>query len=669
MQATAQSAGAQNPPLALDGTVARVGVLGRWLCEPTDVISAPAADAADASPLLLSFPRDWPEAFKSIKLLRSLINRTLKGTRCRAVATPPTGTDGAAALAAAVKARPLHSFVNAQQLAAALDGWGVVKGFVVLERSDAPAGTSFVAIRHWWNVAPSGGWVDLSPLTPCGGGRRLLVESAGGEKEEAALTHAGLDFALRLTERLAGRTGAEAAAEAEAGARIEAAAPLTASAASDASVRLAREAAAAKELTAKELEAMVEVAEEADEPGEAQVARAMAATARAAATAAREAAQRAEAAAKAGPRPAAAPPAESATGAEAVGEAVGGAPPSPGSGDHVGYHGDAGNGGEELELVEQPAHVVPPIVPARQQPTGPHAAALSEANGLYRAGDWKAAAPIYERVATLVAAEAGVHKVKGNEAFQQAALEPALRSYEAGLCLLGHDVSRVNYNSDQAAAEYSRALRDATPKALLYSLHSNRAACLLGLERWADAEVAASAALKERPADVKARLRRAKARRALGLSAAACSDYAYVMLHQLAPSATAAPEQRAEHQEPAAAPPPPSVRLGGEPSAAAVETVHLLVASWVERAPLLADFVREVRAAAERQGGSRAVDAAMVALCRALHGKGAHAGEWAREAASRAAAAAAAARARKSGHGAQAPALAGSALNQGSWRY
>ena len=194
--------------LGLDGAPARLGALGRWLCDPDDFFTAgepasgstvTASDPATGSTVTaesLAFPRDWPAVFKQSALLKGLVNKQLKGVRVRAIASPPTGTDGATALAAPLRLMDaLHSFANASQLEVALPGWRIVKGFIVFEVADAPAGAGFVALRHWWNVAPSGAWIDVTPpLSPAeeggGAGKRLLVESSLGEKAEAPLTTA-----------------------------------------------------------------------------------------------------------------------------------------------------------------------------------------------------------------------------------------------------------------------------------------------------------------------------------------------------------------------------------------------------------------------------------------------------------------------------------------------
>ncbi|KAL1523208.1 hypothetical protein AB1Y20_018160 [Prymnesium parvum] len=196
-------------PLADDGTPAALGSHGRWLCTAEDVVAtdADARVALWSSPRLpLCFPRRWPEVFDDSPPLKALLHKSmLHGERCRAVLPPPAD---ALAAAAAVPLHPLHSFANASRLAAAC-GWPIVKGFLVLEREEAPAGSSFVALRHWWNAREEGGaWLDLTPpLRPSADPRRLLVKSARGEKPPAPLTQGSYNFAVGLASRLA--AGAE----------------------------------------------------------------------------------------------------------------------------------------------------------------------------------------------------------------------------------------------------------------------------------------------------------------------------------------------------------------------------------------------------------------------------------------------------------------------------
>jgi hypothetical protein len=182
---------------------------GRWLTEASDLVATDAEARIamwSADRLPVCFPRDWPAAFKSEALKRLLNKSMLRGARCRAV-PPPSDADLAAV--SHVPLQALHSFSNAERIAAAT-GRSVVKGFLVLELSEAPPSASFVAIRHWWNANSAGAWVDLTPplaslagVQPDGAGQRLLVESPLGEKEAAPLSASGRAFACALTARLA----------------------------------------------------------------------------------------------------------------------------------------------------------------------------------------------------------------------------------------------------------------------------------------------------------------------------------------------------------------------------------------------------------------------------------------------------------------------------------
>jgi len=139
----------------------------------SDAATHDAVCSADA--LRLGFPHDWPKVFADSPGLKGLVNKRLRGQRCRAVAIASTGSD------------PSSSFACAERLAATGD-FTVVKGFAVYERIDASTpGSAFVAIRHWWNAAANGSWVDHSPPLvplPSGSGRVLLVESSLGDCEE-----------------------------------------------------------------------------------------------------------------------------------------------------------------------------------------------------------------------------------------------------------------------------------------------------------------------------------------------------------------------------------------------------------------------------------------------------------------------------------------------------
>ena len=93
----------------------------------------------------------------------------------------------------------LHSFGNATRLHEAF-GWKIIKGFVVYEMMDKPAGEQFIGVRHWWNELPNGSWVDLSKVAATQGAdlRTLLVESPKGLKEPVKLNDAYRIFANQL---------------------------------------------------------------------------------------------------------------------------------------------------------------------------------------------------------------------------------------------------------------------------------------------------------------------------------------------------------------------------------------------------------------------------------------------------------------------------------------
>ena len=169
--------------------------------------------------LTLAFPRGWPAVFRENARLKAFVGKKqLGGSRCRAV-EPPGSSDVAAATATGLNLSPLRSFAIADGLCASM-GWPVVKGFLALELLSSEVeisaglsdvrelepGSSFVALRHWWNCKPDGSWIDLTPpLMPhAADARALLVESAKGVKEVLAATAASERFGADLLERLAG---------------------------------------------------------------------------------------------------------------------------------------------------------------------------------------------------------------------------------------------------------------------------------------------------------------------------------------------------------------------------------------------------------------------------------------------------------------------------------
>jgi hypothetical protein len=215
-------------PHSLEGPAA-LGCVDRWLDFDDFVGDWPRGEQR----MVLAFPSEWPAVFKQSVALRTLVNKRLRGTRCRAV-EPALESDKAATKALTL--RPLHSFQNALAVSEVL-GWRLVKGFVVLESTVVAGGksaalraaiaaemdvaepaadaSSFVAIRHWWNAREDGAWIDLTPplLPPLPGrdARVLLVESERGEKHEVPLTRRKQDETVAAADRLV-RAGATALA-------------------------------------------------------------------------------------------------------------------------------------------------------------------------------------------------------------------------------------------------------------------------------------------------------------------------------------------------------------------------------------------------------------------------------------------------------------------------
>ena len=158
------------------GTPAKVGgAAGRWLDEQSDIFpSIAAAELVSGSGHLpLAFPRNWPQVFKGAALQELTGKTVLQGIRCRATALnagseglggapepvslarrPSEWRRGAAPLARSgevewnFERRSLHSFEIAERAAAAM-GWGIVRGFVILEMTEYAPGERFVALKHW----------------------------------------------------------------------------------------------------------------------------------------------------------------------------------------------------------------------------------------------------------------------------------------------------------------------------------------------------------------------------------------------------------------------------------------------------------------------------------------------------------------------------------------
>jgi tetratricopeptide (TPR) repeat protein len=103
------------------------------------------------------------------------------------------------------------------------------------------------------------------------------------------------------------------------------------------------------------------------------------------------------------------------------------------------------------------------------------------------------------------AVAAGALKTEGNAAFGAGSNAAAEAAYAAGLAALGEKATHTVTGEEPSAARVEAV-------DLMASLHVNRAAALLRLERRADAEAACSAALALQPENVKALYRRGLAR-------------------------------------------------------------------------------------------------------------------------------------------------------------
>lgn len=460
-------------PLALDNHVASVGTRGRWLSDPADVVATDGQLVQQASALHLGFPRAWPAVFKQSHILRELVNAKLQGKRCRAIAVPPSGADAMIGAAHAAGLQPLHSFSNAERLTTALPEWQLVKGFAVFERLDAPAGAAFVAVRHWWVSSPAGTWLDFTPsLVPsCTTGKLLLVESARGEKSEAPLRGEGQVFAIALGERLAGHV----AKYREAGDAATAVVPSKVAAAVE-------EAEKGPPVDVREEAAVVSVAVPVppqtatslgDGGGEPGVLAPSIATGigndRAVNVAEAEVAESEDEAQLETAHAYSSGEEKYATVTAVAGPAVG---TSFDAKALKAQADDLFRNGHLQEAAKLYMLVTEPVVAAAVQ-------AKEAGNLAFKRGDMKGAARIFTRwpaahctLGSLTAARGVVHVTGANTA------------YEEGLRHVGLQVGRFNYFSDQTAAEFGRILRRQLPPTLVFTLHSNRAAALLRLERY-----------------------------------------------------------------------------------------------------------------------------------------------------------------------------------------
>ena len=95
-------------------------------------------------------------------------------------------------------------------------------------------------------------------------------------------------------------------------------------------------------------------------------------------------------------------------------------------------------------------------------------------------------------------------KIKGNDKFKLGECGAAVTVYQEAVDKLTSDAAK------KALGDYFKSNKDApdTASPLLASLHGNMAACHVKVQQWESAIIAASAALKIEPSNVKARFRR-----------------------------------------------------------------------------------------------------------------------------------------------------------------
>lgn len=185
-----------------DETPAALGDNGRWLDSIDDMQTTHNGllSTTHYDRPMLQFPARWPAVFNESTVLKSFINKQLRGQRCRVF---DQSTHEEAASIKGITLRPLHSFENAQKLANVL-GWSIVKGFIVTQLSDDNE-ECYVGVRHWWNEH-DGRWIDATPpyMPPFPGfeQRRLLVQSEKGEKHASTLTEHRRSAAILLSRRL-----------------------------------------------------------------------------------------------------------------------------------------------------------------------------------------------------------------------------------------------------------------------------------------------------------------------------------------------------------------------------------------------------------------------------------------------------------------------------------
>mmetsp|Transcript_158119 Transcript_158119/g.291670 ORF Transcript_158119/g.291670 Transcript_158119/m.291670 type:complete len:1057 (-) Transcript_158119:452-3622(-) len=178
-----------------DGRQAIIGESSGYWLNDDDFVST-ASDFSVRCLGTLGFPRDWPACYSQNKTLKLLVGK--KG-RCApkrvAVVAVPSAEDRAA-VPADLSFQPLQSFANAER-AEKVAGMSVIRGWIVFEQLDRPAGATFVAERYWWNALPDGKWVDFTPR-PEAWPEVLLAEAAGASKSRARLTDAEAELAAKL---------------------------------------------------------------------------------------------------------------------------------------------------------------------------------------------------------------------------------------------------------------------------------------------------------------------------------------------------------------------------------------------------------------------------------------------------------------------------------------
>lgn len=157
---------------------------GYWLSDD-DFVSTSDRSARNLG--TLGFPRDWPAVYSQNKILKSLVGKkgTCAGKKVSVVGAP---SDEERKCTADLVFEPLHSFANAERACKVASGLSVVRGWLVLEHLDLPAGEAFVAERYWWNALPDGKWVDFTPRPKAWDELMLAEAAAGAPKSRVVLT-------------------------------------------------------------------------------------------------------------------------------------------------------------------------------------------------------------------------------------------------------------------------------------------------------------------------------------------------------------------------------------------------------------------------------------------------------------------------------------------------